>query len=181
MSRFNREIHSASDPKRDHVSAMIPFEERMVFEALWPYKRQNRAEAEGVEGRTGKKTEKDWRGRTSKREETQKQENGDTGNTYREAENQQDKTKNRGRTRGRHRSIQRNRSSALAGHPSRLHLLNQKASQANKHGEELENKKEAAFASSRPVKFFLFPAFQIHFACYFAKVIYLPYYCCKHV
>jgi len=50
--------------------------------------------------------------------------------------------KNRGRTRGRHRSIQRNRSRALAGHPSRLHLLNQRASQANKHGEEPENKKE---------------------------------------
>jgi len=30
----------------------------------------------------------------------------------------------------------------LAGHPSRLRLLNQRASQGNKHGEELENKKE---------------------------------------
>jgi len=30
----------------------------------------------------------------------------------------------------------------MAGHHSRLRLLNQRASQANKHGEEPENKKE---------------------------------------
>jgi hypothetical protein len=34
------------------------------------------------------------KGKTSKRGETQKQENEDTGNTYRGAENQQEKTQN---------------------------------------------------------------------------------------
>jgi hypothetical protein len=55
--------------------------------------------------------------------------------------NQQEKTRNRGRTKGQRRSIQGNRSRALADHPSRLRLLNQRASQANKNEEEPENKK----------------------------------------
>ena len=80
----------------------------------------------------------------NQRQQTKKPRNRRTKTLEHEQGNREParKTKrNRGRTRGQRRSIQRNRSRALAGHPSRLCLLNQRASRANKNGEEPENKK----------------------------------------
>ncbi|KAJ6889936.1 hypothetical protein NC651_023645 [Populus alba x Populus x berolinensis] len=80
----------------------------------------------------------------NQRQQTKKPRNRRTKTLEHEQGNREParKTKrNRGRTRGQRRSIQRNQIRALAGHPSRLCLLNQRASRVNKNGEEPENKK----------------------------------------
>ena len=106
--------------------------------------------------RTGGR-KRDWKGESALgRERRREKQNRETEKTRKK------KTKERRgpRTRGQRRSIQGNRSRALAGHPSRLRLPNQRASQANK--KRRRAREQESFASSRPGKFFLFPAFHFN-------------------
>ncbi|KAJ6932329.1 hypothetical protein NC651_007912 [Populus alba x Populus x berolinensis] len=100
-------------------------------------------------------------------QETQKQEDEDTGNTNRGTENQQEK---KPKQRKNKRTTQEHTKEPKQSF-GRSSITPPSPKSESKPGEQKRRRarEQERFASSRPGKFFLFPTFQIHFTYYFAK------------